>query len=78
MNKTIPRAGLEGSDHFLVVPDNRVNAFPLPASASVQLSFDGYDARTVTRTLKEYVNKTPSGGYRFPGLGRQRRAAGAT
>lgn len=66
VNKTIPRSGLAGSDHFLVVPDNRINPFPLPASVSVQLSFDGYDSKTVTRTLKEYVNKTPSGGYRFP------------
>lgn len=66
VNKTIPRSGLEGSDHFLVVPDNRINPFPVPASVSVQLGFDGYDSKTVTRTLKEYVNKTPSGGYRFP------------
>lgn len=67
VNKVIPKSGTSGYDHFLVVPDNRINAFPLPASVRVQLNFQGYDSRVVTRSLKEYVNKTPSGGYRFPG-----------
>lgn len=67
VNKTIPKSGTSGSDYFFIVPDNRINAFPLPASVRLQLNFTGYDARIVTRSLKEYVNKTPSGGYRFPG-----------
>lgn len=66
VNKTIPRSGTSGSDFFLIVPDNRINAFPLPATVRVQLNFSGYDSRIVTRNLAEYVNKTPSGGYRFP------------
>ena len=33
---------------------------------TVKLNFSGYDPKLVSRTLVEYVNKTPSGGYRFP------------
>jgi murein DD-endopeptidase MepM/ murein hydrolase activator NlpD len=66
VNKTMAKSGLSGSTLFLVVPDNRINAFPLPASVSVKLGFSGFDSKTVSRTLVEYVNKTPSGGYRFP------------
>lgn len=66
VNKVIPKSGSAGSDHFLVVPDNRINAYPLPSSVLITLSFDGYDNRLVSRSLREYVNKTPSGGYRFP------------
>ncbi|KRB73912.1 hypothetical protein ASE01_18070 [Nocardioides sp. Root190] len=63
---SIPRSGLDGSNHFLKVPDNRINAFPVPATVRIQLNFSGYDAKVFTRSLVEYVNKTPSGGYRFP------------
>lgn len=66
LNRTIPKSGSSGSDLFLIVPDNRINAYPLPATVRVQLNFTGYDAKVVTRNLGEYVNKSASGGYRFP------------
>jgi murein DD-endopeptidase MepM/ murein hydrolase activator NlpD len=57
----------------VVVPENRVLPFPLPATVQVTLFWTGYDAQTVTYPLFFYLDHTPTGGYRFPGL---RRAAG--
>jgi hypothetical protein len=62
LNKTIAA----NAAYFLIVPESRSFAFPIASSIRFTLSFDGYDPITVDRTLKEYVNKTPSGGYRFP------------
>lgn len=62
LNKSISA----GSSYFLVVPESRRFAFPIATNIRFTLNFSGYDSITVDRTLKEYVNKTPSGGYRFP------------
>jgi murein DD-endopeptidase MepM/ murein hydrolase activator NlpD len=55
-----------GDRIFLIVPESRRFTFPIAPSIRFTLRFDGYDPVVVNRTLKEYVNKTPSGGYRFP------------
>jgi hypothetical protein len=64
--KTINQTISAGSTYFLIIPESRRFAFPLAPSIRFTLNFSGYDSVTVNRTLKEYVNKTRSGGYRFP------------
>jgi hypothetical protein len=61
-NKTIAA----GTSYFLIIKESRRFAFPIAANIRFTLDFSGYDSITVNRTLKEYVNKQPSGGYRFP------------
>ena len=62
-----PTRGISaGGRYFLVVPESRRFPFPVAPSIRFTLRFDGYDPVVVNRVLKEYVNKTPSGGYRFP------------
>jgi hypothetical protein len=62
LNKTIAA----GTTYFLIIPESRRFAFPVPANIRFTLNFSGYDSIVVNRTMAEYVNKTPSGGYRFP------------
>ncbi|HVK29257.1 MAG TPA: peptidoglycan DD-metalloendopeptidase family protein [Nocardioides sp.] len=65
----IPTSGYipAGATRLVVVPEARRFAFPVAPSIQFKINFSGYDSLTLSsRTLKEYVNKTPSGGYRFP------------
>ncbi|WP_183099286.1 peptidoglycan DD-metalloendopeptidase family protein [Nocardioides pelophilus] len=55
-----------GDTLFLIVPEYRRFTFPIAPSIRFTLYFEGYDPVVVNRTLTEYKNKTPSGGYRFP------------
>jgi hypothetical protein len=66
---TTPTSGFipAGETRLVVVPESRRFAFPVAPNIRFTINFSGYDSfTTATRTLKEYVNKTPSGGYRFP------------
>lgn len=66
---SIPTSGFipAGATRLVVVPESRRFSFPLAPKIQFKINFSGYDSITTNwRTLKEYVNKTPSGGYRFP------------
>lgn len=64
--KTVNASVGASSTYFLIVPESRRFAFPIVTNIRFTLNFSGYDSIVVNRTLKEYVDKTPSGGYRFP------------
>jgi len=55
-----------GARYELNVPEDRVHAFPVAGSVTVELSFTGYDTFPVAQPLAEYRNAAPGGSYRFP------------